>query len=270
MPAATLRPATAADYDAYVALVAELGIPDPVPGRDRFVEAILPRVTVACDAAGEVVGYATWRPYGATAHLVNIAVLPRVRGQRIGEQLMAAVRAQAIAAGCTRWYLNVKRDNAAAIRLYERCGLRVAFAAAALEIPWTVADALPRTPGVTGDLVAPDEDAAIGARFGHTADRMTWLRTAGRRTMVVARAAADSVVGFAAFDPHHPGATPFTVASPDHAGDLLAACRPYALHDRFAFIRITAEDDAALTALLVAAGAIVQFEMFQLAAPLVP
>jgi GNAT superfamily N-acetyltransferase len=269
MPVATLRPATAADYDAYVALVAELGIPDPVPGRDRFVDAIMPRVTIACDAAGAVVGYTTWRPYGATAHLVNIAVTPRVRGQRVGEQLMEAVRAQATAAGCTRWYLNVKRDNAAAIRLYERCGLRVAFAATSLDVAWTVADALPRSPGVTGDLAAPDEDAAIGARFGHTTDRMAWLRTAGRRTMVVARAAG-AVVGFAAFDPTHPGATPFNVASPDHAGDLFAACRPYALLDRFASIRITAEDAAALAAHLVAAGASVEYELLQLAAPLAP
>ncbi|HSN26046.1 MAG TPA: GNAT family N-acetyltransferase, partial [Kofleriaceae bacterium] len=130
-----IRPARADDYDAYVALFGELGVPDPVPTRERFAEAQVPVMSVAEDG-GAIVGYVTWRPYGPVAHVVQLAVDRGRRGQRIGEQLLEHVRGAARAAGCERWYLNVKRDNAPALRLYERVGLRFELEATAMKLAW--------------------------------------------------------------------------------------------------------------------------------------
>src|SRR5205085_11148428 len=101
-----IRPARADDHPAYARLFAELGIPDPVPGPQRFAETIVPQMHVACEH-DEVIAYVSWRPYGAVAHVIQIAVDPRLRGRRIGEQLLMHVAGEARAAGCTRWYLNV-------------------------------------------------------------------------------------------------------------------------------------------------------------------
>src|SRR5436190_15733442 len=118
-----IRGARRDDHAAFTRLSEDLGVPDPPPSPDRFAAAIVPQMWVACGAHDDdMVGFVTWRPYGATAHVIQLVVDSRMRGQRIGERLLEHVRREAKAAGCTRWYLNVKRDNTAALRLYERVG----------------------------------------------------------------------------------------------------------------------------------------------------
>ncbi len=59
-----------------------------------------------------------------TVTLVGLWVNPAVRGQRLGEQLVAAVTAWAERRGATVLDLWVTITNAPAIALYERCGFR--------------------------------------------------------------------------------------------------------------------------------------------------
>ncbi len=59
------------------------------------------------------------------ARLYSIAVAPEARGAGIGEALLAAAERGARARGRDRFRLEVRIDNAAARRLYERRGYRV-------------------------------------------------------------------------------------------------------------------------------------------------
>jgi GNAT superfamily N-acetyltransferase len=260
----TMREAIPADYPAFVRLFGELGVPDPVPSAERFAVHLVPCMFVACED-GAVVGYTTWRRYGPTAHLVQLAVDPAVRGRRIGALLLEHVRVLAIASGCTRWYLNVKRDNAPALRLYERCGLRTALESWALRIAWA------RVPPWTGAAAAgpaePAEAAAIAARFAMDRERVE-LSLSRPGYVGLALREAGEPVGFAGFDASFPGASPFCAARPELGRALLDALRPHADHARFDFVRMSIEGDPVLKDELVTLGAEVTIEMLRLAAEL--
>lgn len=255
-----IRAATADDYDAYVSLFNELGIPDPVPTRERFVEAQVPVMRVAVDGAA-VVGYVTWRPYGKLVHVVQLAVDPERRGQRIGEQLLEHVRGEARSAGCERWYLNVKRDNPPAHRLYERVGLRLELEAHAMRLAW---DKAPRV-SVKGGLADPAEDAAIAAHFGLPVERLTTFRERGGFQLVVVR--DPDVVAFAVYAPAFPGAAVFCADRPELAPALLEAMRACA-DPRYDYVRVTVEGNPPLAEAVLALGAELTFEILRLSSPL--
>lgn len=59
------------------------------------------------------------------ARLYSIAVAPEARGAGIGEQLLMAAEREARRRGRETFRLEVRTDNAAARRLYERRGYRV-------------------------------------------------------------------------------------------------------------------------------------------------
>jgi len=73
------------------------------------------------------VGFAAWgrTPEPAEMKLDKLYVLPRVHGNGFGRALIEHVAGRARACGCTRLTLNVNRDNAGAIRAYERCGFEI-------------------------------------------------------------------------------------------------------------------------------------------------
>ena len=59
-------------------------------------------------------------------HINNLAVLPRYRRQGLARQLLREVLTAAEAEGAPRATLEVRRSNAAALRLYESFGFRTA------------------------------------------------------------------------------------------------------------------------------------------------
>lgn len=84
-------------------------------------------VLVAHDAAGMVVGYAsygTWRPIEGFRHTVEHSVYVRSdqRGQGLGPQLMQALIKRAQAAGLHVMVAAIESGNSASIRLHERLG----------------------------------------------------------------------------------------------------------------------------------------------------
>ena len=75
---------------------------------------------------GDAVGFAAWyRPEPAATKLDRLYVLPRHHGAGAGRALIEHVADAARGAGCERLTLNVNRDNAKAIRAYERCGFAI-------------------------------------------------------------------------------------------------------------------------------------------------
>ena len=259
----TLRPATADDHAAFLRLFAELRIPDPAPLAATFAERFTPNMTVACDGDA-VVGYARWRQYGPTAHVIHVVTDPAWRGQRVGQLLLEEVRTRARAAGCTRWYLNVKKENTSALRLYERCGFAIEMDCWSLTMPWARALALPRADDVDVRLAVPDDDAAIASRLGWNVERMDSLRSWLRATLLVGTTrGSESIDAFAAFLPGYPGAAPFTTLRPGLAGVLLHACHAHARpeHD---YLRLNLEGNTSLYEELVAAGAETTFSLWQM------
>jgi ribosomal-protein-alanine N-acetyltransferase len=58
------------------------------------------------------------------AHINNLAILPELRGQGLGTQLLEAVIAEAAHLGAVVLTLEVRESNTAAIQLYQRAGFK--------------------------------------------------------------------------------------------------------------------------------------------------
>lgn len=251
----TTRPAAPTDYAPFIALFGELGVPDPIPTLPAF-EALLPQVIVATDASG-VVGYACWRMYGTLAHVVNVVSARALRGRGIGHALMHALREAVVGEGATRWYLNVKQDNVAAIHLYEAHGLAFDGDAWTLEAGWSMRERLPPSP--PAEVVTPslDEVAAIGL----VPDQLAVLVQRGR---ILIGLAQDRLVACAAFDPRFPGAYPFAAREPAYARALLDALYPHREPRHSDLVRVSIDHDEALVNLLLGAGATLTFKLWRM------
>ncbi|AWN38892.1 GNAT family N-acetyltransferase [Methylobacterium radiodurans] len=124
-----LRPARRADLDALVALEHAAFATDRAERRairhaiDSPTMSVV--VALALEGGEEVlVGAAVLERRRASriARLSSIAVSPARGGLGIGGTLLGAAEAEASARGCDRLRLEVRADNGAGIRLYERRG----------------------------------------------------------------------------------------------------------------------------------------------------
>lgn len=77
------------------------------------------------DGDGEIVGYAGLDLGGDTADVMTVAVSPQARGGGLGSRLVDALVAAAAGGGAAYLLLEVRADNLAARRLYERKGFCV-------------------------------------------------------------------------------------------------------------------------------------------------
>jgi len=127
MTAYRIRRATLADLDALLALERRAFTTDHLSRRQyrRHIDSESARVLTAVDASG-LLGKAVvfFRHNSDIARLYSIAVADAARGRGIGEALVRAIERVARAHGCRRLRLEVRQDNAGAIRLYERLGYR--------------------------------------------------------------------------------------------------------------------------------------------------
>jgi len=263
-----VRDATAADYDAFVALFAELQIDDPVPSREQF-ERDNVRVMIVAELEGTVAGYATSRGLTSTSgHVHNLAVASSERGRRVGSTLMREVAERFRARGFTEWHLNVKADNRDAIRLYEHLGLTRRYASCQVELAWANLAALPDDPEPTRVAPIGAEDLpAIEAAFPLVAGRMASSLQRADRVQRMLRDRSDRPVGVAAFSPTHPGAFPFTVARPTLVRRLCEQLAPHA-RPQDAFANYVVEDDLATVDTMLTAGAAIKLQLLHYAGPL--
>ncbi|WP_213271364.1 N-acetyltransferase [Hyphomonas sp.] len=123
-----IRPATAADIDALVALEASF------PAEDRFDRRTWRRLltghasVLVCEPPkGGLLAAAVmlYRKGAALARLYSITVAPEARGQGLARTLMAACEADAAGRHARAVRLEVRSTNSSAIRLYEAGGYRV-------------------------------------------------------------------------------------------------------------------------------------------------
>ena len=160
----TIRPATAADHAAFVRLFPALGVDDPLPAPERFAADIAPGMLVAESAAG-VVGYLYMQTLRGVGYVRQVVVDAAARRLGLGERLMRRAAADLAAAGCARWCLNVKPDNAAALALYARLGLAVRYRSTVLRTPWAAARLPAPHAEVTVRAPTPDEERAAESAF---------------------------------------------------------------------------------------------------------
>jgi GNAT superfamily N-acetyltransferase len=135
----TIRPATAADVPAILALIRELALyerePDAVVAteddllRDGFGPSPAFEVLLA-DWNGETIGFAlyfftfsTWRGRRCL-YLEDLFVQPQHRGRGAGLALMRALAREAVARDCPRFCWQVLDWNEPAIAFYERLGAK--------------------------------------------------------------------------------------------------------------------------------------------------
>lgn len=137
-----VRPATAADLPALVALFHEMEVhydgPAAAPAAavihaalERHVFAPEARIDLlVADAAGRLLGLAFVSTLFPAAHCTpalfvkDIFVSAGARSRGVGRALMRAVARLAVARGCSRVNWNTARVNAAALAFYARLGAR--------------------------------------------------------------------------------------------------------------------------------------------------
>ena len=122
-----IRRAKPADLDALVALERASFTSDHLSRRQyrRHLHSASAAVLAAIDATG-LLGKAVvfFRRDSDIARLYSIAVADAARGRGLGEALLATAERTARRHGARRMRLEVRQDNGAAIRLYERRGYR--------------------------------------------------------------------------------------------------------------------------------------------------
>jgi len=250
-----IRPARDEDYAAFASLFPELQIDDPVPSRERWSDE-LRHETLVADIGGDIRGYINFYRLATAGHVRNLVVAPAARGTGVGGELMRTAAAHLKHAGIPEWHLNVKVDNAPAIRLYEKLGMAVEHRTTVVALDWTSIDRLP-SEATTVLPVDPADDDDIERALHLIGGRLAMSRRHAARTLLHLRDSACAPVGIAVFDPAL-GASPFRVARPALAAPLIAACRPYAMKPT---IQLVIEDDDALADQLVAAGAMVKLRL---------
>jgi GNAT superfamily N-acetyltransferase len=134
-----IRPATPADLDALVRLLHVLFSIEvdfrPDPARQRRGLALLladPQraAVLVAERSGAVIGMATAQLVistaegGPSALVEDVVVDERERGTGVGRRLLDALEAWARGQGATRLQLLADRENAPALRFYERLGWR--------------------------------------------------------------------------------------------------------------------------------------------------
>jgi ribosomal protein S18 acetylase RimI-like enzyme len=265
-----IRAAERADHASVSRLIPELAVDDPIPDEAKFVDHFVPNTLIAEGEEGpsgppRVLGYTMFQIIKDEAYVRHIVTAPEARRTGVGRALMTAVAEKARAAACTKWQLNVKPDNAAAIALYESLGLRPEFSSRALKIAWSSVDGAP-TPvhdgRISARIITPDDDARVEAAMHLISGQLASARLRAER-VTLGLYDGDEVVGAAVFDTMFPGAYPFRAARPELALTLLRALQPYARAEHTELSVVT-ENQPAVADALIAIGARVKLEILHM------
>jgi ribosomal-protein-alanine acetyltransferase len=122
-----IRKAGRQDLDALVAIENAAFSADRISRRSfRHLLTRAHAETRVYEEQGRLLGYVMVLFHQGTslARMYSLAVHPDARGRGLGEQLIRAGEAVALEEGCISLRLEVRRDNAAAVALYQRLGYR--------------------------------------------------------------------------------------------------------------------------------------------------
>lgn len=250
-----LRAATEGDYPWLLRFLPQLQTPDPLPSPELFRAQFLPRLHMFDPRpGGDPIGCAILDPLEDTVYVRVIVIDELARGQGAGLSLMRAIATWMRAEGRSRWCLNVKVDNAAAIALYERVGMRRAYESHALALAWDKVDALEVTHEIisSGEIL-PAMDASVEREWELPAGQLAHWRAMPGQHLRGLFDADGRCVGLARANPAHPGMFPFRLRRAAHARALIESARP--LFDERKPVGLVIEDDEPLAAMLLAQGA---------------
>lgn len=253
--ALVIREATTHDYPTFATLFRELGIYDPASTADHWRRRLV-RDTLISEHAGRVEGYVSFIALTEAGHVRDLVVAPDARGRGVGRELMRAAADVLRNRGVGEWVLDVRVDNAPAIRISEDLGMKIEHRSTVLQVPIARIGELPAERAeVLPVELAEDED--IERALGLLAGRIAMMRLKDR-TLVQLRDGTCAAVGFAALAPELPGAMPFRIARPTLARTLLGALARDVTAPR---LQVVVEDDPATTSLLLEIGAEVRLEL---------
>jgi GNAT superfamily N-acetyltransferase len=269
-PTIRLRPATDDDHAAFLRLHPELGIDDPPPSPAEWTARLVPR-TLVVDSGGATLGFIVFETLAGEGYVRNLMVDRSWRRHGAGRLMMLAAAGKLRRAGCKAWRLNVKEDNASAIRLYESLGLRRVHASLAMTLPWAATERLPAPPApVRARPIEPADDAALEEAFDLPAGQLAGMRQMPGQILVrldAAEGAEGPPLGLARLDPRFPGAYPFRLRVPSFARAMFDALRPHALPEH-PFVKLLIEGDDALVERLAAVGAVTTLRIAHMRGPL--
>ncbi len=253
----TVRQATAEDHLLYLRLLPELRVDDPPPDTAKWAGELAANTLIA-ERGGESVGACTFVRLEGNGHVRALMVDPKARRFGVGRTLLVAVAEKLRAGGCSKWTLNVKPENTAAISLYVALGFRRDFSAVALRLAWPLVEQLPFSKPVQSRRVTPADDQAIEQLFSLSPGQLAGLRRSNRILLTLVDEAG--VAALSAYDPTYPGAFPFRVKEPGLARALLEAMRPHALPGA-EWTGVVVENDDALVKVLRDLGAEVRMNI---------
>lgn len=221
----TIAPAGPSDYASFERLFLELETGDPPIDPQTFMRDIAPTTLVAQDPQNaKVVGYAFHQLFGDACYVRHIVTDRGARRSGVGRALMAATAERARIGGATRWRLNVKKSNIAAVRLYESLGLTRSFETVVARVR---CDSAQLAPELETRAVSSDEAASIEARFDLPAGLVS--KAASTKQLRVALASDGQYAGYGCFDAAFPSVYPLRATSAAAARSLL---RDFAAHTR--------------------------------------
>jgi GNAT superfamily N-acetyltransferase len=253
-----IRPASDGDYAAFASLFPELEVDDPVPPPQVWESVFAPCTRVAV-AGEDVVAYCVFQEYEDTGYVRHLVVAPRAQRRGVGRALMQDIAGRLRRNGKRFWRLNVKVDNHAALALYQGLGMSVQYPATSLRLPWTALESIPSGTAVAREL-APARDSILESLFDLPRGQLAYARSEGH--LLLEAGSDQTPTGVAVFQLSFAGAFPFRVVETDAVAPLLQAIRAHAsTHES---VQLVAEDDARLSAMLIAAGATVRDEVLHL------
>jgi ribosomal protein S18 acetylase RimI-like enzyme len=123
----TIRPARLQDLEALVTIEVRSFDVDRFSRRSfRYLLTTANAETLVYEEQGQVLAYVMllFNTGTSLARLYSLAVDPVLRGKGVGSELIAAAEASAVGHDCIYLRLEVRRNNATAIRLYEKLGYK--------------------------------------------------------------------------------------------------------------------------------------------------
>ena len=125
----TLRRAQPEDANAIAALVSEAYSPyiprigrKPGPMLDDYAQVLTDSIVFVCMDDARIVGVLVMRLEGTEMLLLNVAVLPRCKGQGVGKRLMVFCEDYARRKGCIAVRLYTHERMSENLRIYRKSG----------------------------------------------------------------------------------------------------------------------------------------------------
>jgi len=262
-----LRSGTPEDYAAFARLFLELGVREPPPSSEVWAAEFAPLAWFQDGPEGPV-AYVVADVLGDLGYVVQLVVDASARRQGLGRRMLEEVAAHFRTRGCTRWGLNVKRDNTAALVLYGSFGMRPLREAVTLTVSRAQVQALPAAPaGLEVVPVVEAEWAPLTAAFRMMPEKLArFSKRSSHQLLRLARPGAPEPTRLGMMDLRRGGVLfPFFAATPGHARVLLEEAFRRAGAEE---LQVAVTDDTPLAEVLRGAGAQTVMETLELQGPL--